>query len=1026
MQYRDGHFAPNRFTVTMGVLSDGRIVAGPKGGDGVQLGYNAAGERVLAVYASDGRTERYEYDANGCLTNQSINGVVVRERESDLLGRVTGYTAYTADRSKRTEQVTRQYDADGLQTSERDVLEGATTRYVRMSDGTLERTERRPDKGDGTTVTTAHTYEWWDGAKQKATVSQGTNPNAPGWKPASSYYNYDVNGNLKSVYDDGGGQGGKARAFSYWTDLRGQVQRRDELVGVSISSDGAITGAQGDRKHNYYYLNGHRVGNVGNDGVEKVDYVQELAGKLGKGKESQYRVTTPVSVADFDENYLRIDGTYPGTSPGTWTVREGETLKSIASALWGDETLWYVLADANGLKSTDELKAGQTLTVPNKVTNVHNTASTFKPYDPGQAIGDTQPTLPDPPPPPGRGGGCGGFLPVIAIVVAVVAVVMTYGATSPYMASLAGSAGLTGGAASTAAAVGAGAVAGATGALASQGVMIAGGAQSGLDWKGVALGAMGGAVAGGVTSAMPAGSFGTAAAQGAARSVATQGIGLATGLQDRFDWKSVAASAIASGVGYAANQAIGQLQYGDAWKGMTPSALRADTFNAAVRGFGVGMAAGAASTVVRGGSLGRNVGAITMDAIASTVGNMVVDQVQAASLDSTTRRTQDAIAAVNGQILPGGLGGVGSGFVAPESTYSNAALLYGAYGGLVDTTPTTYSSASVLYGVGGGAPAAPTVLAGQPFRAQFPDASPGIQVADASEFFAKLGKDATMRTDAMLAPYKLPPLDPLAGQPKLVPMDAAASRASSGATFRRFMETQGTQPIGGLMANAAIQATGNTGYAVAVADAAGPLDALWAPAGGRFNSVASVRRGQPALESVGPSATLSRIESRFGASTREVGFIVDSASGNILTVARQSYGQSSASFKFGPEQWALAEGNWITHNHPSGLTLGIEDLAGAVASGARGIRASTAIGTYELTFDRSFGAAYRSDYAGAYGFLHAQTNEIGRGIMADIRSGAMAVPQELQGAQRRGFLADEMWFRFSSQMPNLKYNFYPR
>ncbi|MEN8517159.1 LysM peptidoglycan-binding domain-containing protein [Burkholderia sp. RS02] len=624
--------ALNRFTVTMGVLSDGRIVAGAKGGDGVQLGYNAAGERVLAVYASDGRTERYEYDANGYLTNQSVNGVVVRERENDLLGRVTGYTAYTADRSKRTEQVTRQYDADGLQTSERDVLEGATTRYMRMSDGTLERTERRPDKGDGTTVTTAYSYEWWDGAKQKTAVSQGSNPNAPGWKPASSYYNYDVNGNLKSVYDDGGGQRGKARAFSYWTDLRGQVQRRDELVGVSIAPHGAITGAQGDRKHNYYYLNGHRVGNVGNDGVEKVDYVQELAGKLGKGKESQYRVTTPVSVADFDENYMRIDGTYPGASPGTWTVREGETLKSIASALWGGETLWYVLADANGLKSTDELKAGQALTVPNKVTNVHNTASTFKPYDPGQAIGDTQPTLPDPPPPPSRGGGCGGFLPVIAIVVAVVVSVVTYGTTSPYMASLAGSAGLTGGAASTAAAVGAGAVAGTAGSMASQGVMIAGGAQQGLDWKGVALGAMGGAIAGGVTSAMPAGSFGTAAAQGAARSVATQGIGLATGLQDRFDWKGVAASAIASGVGYAANQAIGQLQYGDTWEGMAPSALRADKFNMAVRGVGTGMAAGAASTVVRGGSLGQNVGAITMDAIASTIGNMVVDQIQGASV----------------------------------------------------------------------------------------------------------------------------------------------------------------------------------------------------------------------------------------------------------------------------------------------------------------------------------------------------------------------------------------------------------
>ncbi|WGS41650.1 LysM peptidoglycan-binding domain-containing protein [Burkholderia sp. JSH-S8] len=838
--------ALNRFTVTMGVLSDGRIVAGSKGEDGVQLGYNAAGERVLAVYASDGRTERYEYDANGYLTNQSINGVVVRERESDLLGRVTGYTEYTADRSKRTEQVTRYYDADGHQLSERDVLEGATTRYTRMSDGTLERTERRPDNGNGTTVTTAYTYEWWDGAKQKTAVSQGTNPNAPGWKPASSHFNYDVNGNLKSVYDDGGGQKGNARAFSYWTDLRGQVQRRDELVGVSIAPDGAITGSQGDRKHNYYYLNGHRVGNVGNDGVEKVDYVQELAGKLGKGKESQYRVTTPVSVADFDENYLRIDGTYPGASPGTWTVREGETLKSIASALWGDETLWYVLADANGLKSTDELKAGQTLTVPNKVTNVHNTASTFKPYDPGQAIGDTQPTLPDPPPPPSRGGGCGGFLPVIAIVVAVVATVFTAGAlTAPAGASLGtimstGAAAVTGGMGMAGA--GAAVVGGAVGAAASQGVMIAGGAQSGLDWKGIALGAVGAGVTAGAGGALGvANSTASAVALGAARSVVTQGIGVATGLQHSFDWKGVAASAIASGVGFEAGRAIGS-----SVSGMNPTVGRLIT------GIGAGMAAGAASTVVRGGSLGRNVGAITMDAIASTVGNMVVDQVQAASVDTTTRRTRDAISVVNDQILPGGLGGVGSGFVAPETRYSGASLLYGPYGGLVDTTPTAFSNAAVLYGVGMGVSVAPTPLAGQAFDAKFGAAKQGVLVAGPGGILESLGNDAKARTDTLMNSLKMPGLPRETG-PQLAPINVTASRITEDAAFLRFMETQGTQALGGLMANAAMQATRNTEYAVAVGDAAGVLDALWAPGGGRAASLASVRRSQ-----LGNAASVTR------------------------------------------------------------------------------------------------------------------------------------------------------------------------
>ncbi|MGU7783237.1 hypothetical protein [Burkholderia sp. PU8-34] len=158
---------------------------------------------------------------------------------------------------------------------------------------------------------------------------------------------------------------------------------------------------------------------------------------------------------------------------------------------------------------------------------------------------------------------------------------------------------------------------------------------------------------------------------------------------------------------------------------------------------------------------------------------MVVNNVQAASVDSTTRRTQDAIAAVNGQILPGGLGGVGSGFVAPESTYSNAALLYGAYGGLVDTTPTSYSNASVLYGVGGGAPAAPTVLAGQPFKAQFSDALPGIQVAD-NNLLKQLGRDASIRTDAMMSAYQVPHLDPQAG-----PQAGADGRSRFAREYRR-------------------------------------------------------------------------------------------------------------------------------------------------------------------------------------------------------------------------------------------------
>ncbi|MBB5407657.1 MULTISPECIES: polymorphic toxin type 46 domain-containing protein [unclassified Paraburkholderia] len=89
-----------------------------------------------------------------------------------------------------------------------------------------------------------------------------------------------------------------------------------------------------------------------------------------------------------------------------------------------------------------------------------------------------------------------------------------------------------------------------------------------------------------------------------------------------------------------------------------------------------------------------------MDAIASTIGNMVVDRVAAS--DTTALSTQQAIDGVTGQILPGGLGGVGIGFVAPA--YSSNAPLFGVYGGLVDNSESSYSASSTLFGPSMGLP----------------------------------------------------------------------------------------------------------------------------------------------------------------------------------------------------------------------------------------------------------------------------------------------------------------------------------
>jgi len=37
------------------------------------------------------------------------------------------------------------------------------------------------------------------------------------------------------------------------------------------------------------------------------------------------------------------------TATGRATVSAGDTLQSIAETLWGDSSLWYLLAEANGL-----------------------------------------------------------------------------------------------------------------------------------------------------------------------------------------------------------------------------------------------------------------------------------------------------------------------------------------------------------------------------------------------------------------------------------------------------------------------------------------------------------------------------------------------------------------------------------------------------------------------------------------------------------------------------------------------------
>ncbi|HET7864360.1 MAG TPA: LysM domain-containing protein, partial [Burkholderiaceae bacterium] len=237
-------------------------------------------------------------------------------------------------------------------------------------------------------------------------------------------------------------------------------------------------------------------------------------------------------------------------APGSYTVSDGDTLQSIAKAIYGDAAQWYRIAEANGLNLDTPLTAGQALVLPSVVGSANN-AGTVNPYDPLSRIGDTNPTMPAPP--PASDGGCGVLGQILIIVVAVVVTVYTAGAlTAAAGQSLwaAGTAAL--GGAGGAAGMAAAAVGGAVGSIASQGVAIAAGMQDHFSWKQVALGAIGSGVTAGLGQAgvfnnlAEYGKYTATAARAAASSALTQGLAVATNLQEHFNWRAVATSAMAA------------------------------------------------------------------------------------------------------------------------------------------------------------------------------------------------------------------------------------------------------------------------------------------------------------------------------------------------------------------------------------------------------------------------------------------------------------------------------------------------
>ena len=613
--------------MTGGAGGGWEIIPDGSGTDGTWtlIGFNFQGlRREDYLYTADGYltqtnkadswddpgTQPGQYDQWGpdpTYYDPPASGTYLATTTRDALGRVTYYKEFGGI-DGTFERTSIAYDYAGRETSEttntirKDTSGGAMQTYVTyvtntFTNGLITQTLQDTYKnGSDSSVPDSrqtYSYVWWDGAMQSVNGNDNDNNGTIDW---TTTYSYDTSGHVSSaaIAD------GRPRTVTFTTDQNAMIVDRDEADSLS----------GGDPRNLHYYYGGIQFGQAGNDGSDNMNYVASIADRLGvpgsTGGAFHNGVTTSTPFADFEQSYDAINPSGQSGEGSSYTVSNGDTLQSIAAMMWGDASLWYLLASANGLSAGSQLAAGQSLLIPDRVTNIHNNSSTFRVYDPNKALGDNSPTAIKPP----KHQKCG---MLGQILVSLVALAITI--ALPELAPGVFGSGILGGI-----------LTGVAASVGSQGFAVATGIQSKFDWKGVAMGAVSGAIggalgAGGVFG--KAGAFGgvqSSFLQGALRSAVSstlsQGVGVATGLQKKFSFAGVAAAAVAGGLGNWAGDRLGrQVKLGN----LTSGAANTITSAASL------LASAATRSIIEGSDFGDNLIAGLPDVIASTIGNIIGD-----------------------------------------------------------------------------------------------------------------------------------------------------------------------------------------------------------------------------------------------------------------------------------------------------------------------------------------------------------------------------------------------------------------
>ena len=542
--------------------------------DGVQVDlreYDGSSD-VVATGPGANLPKGYAEALNANVPNDAVIGDAVRVNLYDALGRLQKQSVYKSDnRSASKYDITYAYDAAGN-----------VQNYLLANH-------------DDSNYTNTYRYTNVKAEGYRQTQIDSTEKDTK-FKPGKTQQYYDQNGFLTSVVDATKTQNGK----TFVNDVAGH----------------ALLVFQNGNVEHQFVVDGEVLGQYGS-GINAVN---------PRDKSTANPIFAPI--ADFNFGYQPINGNYPTASAGSYAVRAGDTLKSIAQGAYGDAELWYRIAEANGLSGDGDLRVGETLTIPNKVGTVHNTGDDVKPYDPSKIVGDTTPNMSAP---AASDKGCGGLGLILVIVVAIVVTVYTAGLLSGASGALAETfsagaetlAGTAGGGLSAATSLGpvaTSAIAGAVGSVASQLVGDMVGVQHGLSWKSVALSAIGAGVGAEVgdlahgSELLRGPGFTATVARAAITNAGTQGIAVVTGLQHSFSWSGLAGSAAGAAVSWEVNEGIGLTSHG------IPNELRFETKLSLSTLSGI--SAGLTAAVMKGGRL--NVQQVATDAFGNALGSALL------------------------------------------------------------------------------------------------------------------------------------------------------------------------------------------------------------------------------------------------------------------------------------------------------------------------------------------------------------------------------------------------------------------